>query len=57
MAYAITYTITTITVALVLFSLNKYPLFTDTLIAFKYLIVITIFVSMSAIIVYSFDKE
>lgn len=54
---AIAYTITAIIVALVLFSLNKFPLLTDTLVAFKRLIVITMPASMGAIIVDSFDKE
>ena len=54
---SIAYTITAIIVALVLFSLNKFPLFTDTLVAFKRLIVITMPASMGAIIVDSFDKE
>ncbi|MBV1913658.1 MAG: DUF2391 family protein [Cycloclasticus sp.] len=53
----IAYTITAIVVALVLFSLNKLPLLTDTLVAFKRLIVITMPASMGAIIVDSFDKE
>ncbi len=54
---AIAYTITAIIVALVLFSLDKFPLLTDTLVAFKRLIVITMPASMGAIIVDSFDKE
>ncbi len=54
---AIAYTITAIVVALVLFSLNKFPVFTDTLVAFKRLIVIAMPASMGAIIVDSFDKE
>jgi uncharacterized membrane protein len=54
---AIAYTITAIIVALILFSLNKFPLLTDTLVAFKRLIVITMPASMGAIIVDSFDKE
>ena len=54
---AIAYTITAIVVALVLFSLNKFPLFIDTAIAFKRLIVITMPAPMGAIIVDSFDKE
>jgi len=54
---AIAYTITAIVVALVLFSLNKFPLFIDTAIAFKRLIVITMPASMGAIIVDGFDKE
>ena len=54
---AIAYTITAIVVGLVLFSLDKFPLFTDTLVAFKRLIVISMPASMGAIIVDSFDKE
>ena len=54
---AIAYTITVIIVALVLFSLDKFPLLTDTLVAIKRLIVITMPASMGAIIVDSFDKE
>ena len=54
---AIAYTIAAIVVALVLFSLNKFPLLTDTLVAIKRLIVITMPASMGAIIVDSFDKE
>lgn len=54
---AIAYAITAIVVILVLFSLNKFPLLTDTLIALKRLIVITMPASMGAIIVDSFDKE
>lgn len=54
---AIAYAITTVVVGLVLFSLDKFPLFTDTLIALKRLIVITMPASMGAIIVDSFDKE
>ena len=54
---AIAYTITVIVVGLVLFSLDKFPLFTDTLVAFKRLIVISMPASMGAIIVDSFDKE
>ena len=54
---AIAYTITVIIVALVLFSLDKFPLLSDTLVALKRLIVITMPASMGAIIVDSFDKE
>ncbi len=54
---AITYTITAIVVVLVLFSIDKFPLLTDTIIAFKRLIVISMPASMGAIIVDSFDKE
>jgi uncharacterized membrane protein len=54
---AIAYAITAIVVALVLFSLDKFPLITDTLVALKRLIIITMPASMGAIIVDSFDKE
>lgn len=54
---AIAYIITAIVVGLVLFSLDKFPLLTDTLVAFKRLIVIAMPASMGAIIVDSFDKE
>ena len=54
---AIAYAITALVVALVLFSLNKFPLSTDALVAFKRLIVISMPASMGAIIVDSFDKE
>jgi len=54
---AIAYTITAVVVALVLFSLDKFPLLTDTFVAFKRLIVISMPASMGAIIVDSFDKE
>ncbi|MBA3026232.1 MAG: DUF2391 family protein [Sulfurimonas sp.] len=54
---AIAYTITAIVVCLVLLSLDKFPLLTDTLVAFKRLIVIAMPASMGAIIVDSFDKE
>jgi uncharacterized membrane protein len=53
----IAYIITAIIVALILSSLNKFPLLTDTIIALKRLIVITMPASMGAIIVDSFDKE
>lgn len=53
----IAYLIAAIVVALVLISLNKFPLMTDTLVAFKRLIVISMPASMGAIIVDSFDKE
>ena len=54
---AIAYTITAIVVMLVLFSLDKFPLLTDTMVAVKRLIVISMPASMGAIIVDSFDKE
>jgi uncharacterized membrane protein len=53
----IAYVIAALIVALILFSLNKLPLATEPLIAFKRLIVITMPASMGAIIVDSFDKE
>jgi uncharacterized membrane protein len=54
---AIAYMITALIVALVLYSLNKFPLLADTTIALKRLIVISMPASMGAIIVDSFDKE
>jgi len=54
---SIAYTITAIVVALVLFSLNTFPLLTDTVVVIKWLIVITMSAAMGAIIVESFDKE
>ena len=54
---AIAYAITAIIVALVLISLNKFPILTDTLVALRRLIVISMPASMAAIIVDSFDKE
>lgn len=53
----IAYFIAALVVALVLFSLNKFPLFIEPAIALKRLIVITMPASMGAIIVDSFDKE
>jgi len=53
----IAYLIAALVVALVLFSLGKLPLFSDTMIALKRLIIITMPASMGAIIVDSFDKE
>jgi uncharacterized membrane protein len=54
---AIAYIVAALVVSLVLFALNKFPLFTDTAIAIKRLVVITMPASMGAIIVDSFDKE
>jgi len=51
------YTIAAFVVALVLLSLDKFPLITEPIIAIKRLIVITMPASMGAIIVDSFDKE
>jgi len=53
----IAYLIAALIVALILFSLDKLPLVTEPVIAFKRLIVITMPASMGAIIVDSFDKE
>lgn len=53
----IAYFITIIVVALVLLSLNKFPLITDTVVALKRLVIIAMPASMGAIIVDSFDKE
>lgn len=53
----IAYFIAAVVVALVLFCINKHPLFTDPLIALKRVIVITMPASMGAIVVDSFDKE
>ncbi|WP_299775706.1 DUF2391 family protein [uncultured Pseudoteredinibacter sp.] len=53
----IAYIIAATVVALVLLSLNKFPILEDPYIAIKRLIVITMPASMGAIIVDSFDKE
>ena len=53
----IAYLIAAFVVALVLSSLDKFPLLTEPAIAFRRLIVITMPASMGAIIVDSFDKE
>ncbi len=53
----IAYVMAALVVALVLSSLDKFPLITEPAIAFKRLIVITMPASMGAIIVDSFDKE
>jgi len=53
----IAYLIAALIVSMVLISLDKFPLFSDTLIAVKRLVVITMPASMGAIIVDSFDKE
>lgn len=51
------YTIAGIVVALILFSLDKFPLLSEPVIALKRLIVVTMPASMGAIIVDGFDKE
>jgi len=53
----IAYLITALVVALVLFCLNKLPLWGDPVVALKRIIVITMPASMGAIVVDSFDKE
>lgn len=53
----IAYFIAAIIVALVLLSLDKLPLISDTVVAVKRIIVITMPASMGAIVVDSFDKE
>ncbi len=53
----IAYFIAAVVVALVLFCINKLPMFTDPIIALKRVIVITMPASMGAIVVDSFDKE
>ena len=54
---AIAYLLAAFVVALVLLSLDKLPLLTEPVVAFKRLIVITMPASIGAIIVDSFDKE
>ncbi|MDG5469981.1 DUF2391 family protein [Deltaproteobacteria bacterium IMCC39524] len=51
------YTIAGIVVALILFSLDKFPLLSEPVLALKRLIVVTMPASMGAIIVDGFDKE
>lgn len=46
-----------IVVAMVLTAINKFPIMSDTIVAIKRLVVITMPASMGAIIVDSFDKE
>ncbi len=53
----IAYSIAAVVVALVLLCLDKLPLLTEPLVAFKRVIVITMPASMGAIVVDSFDKE
>jgi len=53
----ITYIMTALVVALVLYCLNKLPLFDDPLVALRRIIVISMPASMGAIVVDSFDKE
>lgn len=51
------YLVAAVVVALVLLSIDKFPILTDPLIALKRMIVITMPASMGAIIVDSLDKE
>ena len=53
----IAYFIAACVVALVLFSLNKFPVLSDPIVALKRLVIISMPASMGAIIVDSFDKE
>jgi uncharacterized membrane protein len=53
----VAYLMAALVVALVLFCLNKLPLFEDPIISLKRIIVITMPASMGAIVVDSFDKE
>lgn len=53
----IAYLIAALVVGLVLFCLNKLPIFDDPVTALKRIIVITMPASMGAIVVDSFDKE
>ncbi|HBV77889.1 MULTISPECIES: DUF2391 family protein [Vibrio] len=53
----IAYCLTLCVVALVLFTLNKFPLESEPILAFKRLIIIAMPASMGAIVVDSFDKE
>jgi uncharacterized membrane protein len=54
---AIAYGITLLIVSLLLIALDKLPLFSDTVMAIKRLVVIAMPASMGAIIVDGFDKE
>jgi len=53
----IAYFMTALVVALVLFCLNKLPLFGNPIVSLKRIIIITMPASMGAIVVDSFDKE
>tara|TARA_R110002167_G_scaffold97675_1_gene257597 strand:+ start:412 stop:810 length:399 start_codon:yes stop_codon:yes gene_type:complete len=53
----IAYFIAALIVSLVLIALDKFPLFSEPLVAFKRMIIITMPASMGAIVVDSFDKE
>lgn len=57
MRMAIAYITAALVVALILVSIDKFPLMTETAIALKRLVLITMPASMGAIIVDSFDKE
>ena len=57
MRILIAYSITGLVVALVLFSIDKFPIMSDPVLAFKRMIVVTMPASMGAIVVDSFDKE
>jgi uncharacterized membrane protein len=53
----IAYSIAALVAALVLFSLDKFPIIEDPTLALKRMIVVTMPASMGAIVVDSFDKE
>ena len=53
----VAYIITVVIVSLILISINKFPLFSEPIIAIKRLVVISMPASMGAIVVDSFDKE
>lgn len=53
----IAYIITAVIVGLVLISINKFPILSESLVALKRLVVISMPASMGAIVVDSFDKE
>ena len=51
------YFITCVIVSIVLFSLNRLPIVSDTLVAIKRIIIVAFPASMGAVVVDSFDKE
>lgn len=53
----IAYSVATLVVALVLLAINKFPILSETTVAIKRLIIISMPASMGAIVVDSFDKE
>ena len=53
----VAYGVTALVVSLVLTAMNQFPLFSDTLIAIKRLLIVMMPASMGAIVVDGFDKE